>query len=435
MIRERKEIDKRGLDRATLETIRESLTLANPAWDKAMKRGQEPKGSPYLVLYKEDKDCLLVPRHFGLSRFPLTDKRYTDRPITWPATNWMPRPHQVAPLQALCENKEGVVVLPCGSGKTVLTLLYLAWRGQRALAIAPSETVRDQWCEYFEVMFPEGMSHIVGGKNWRTDSPLSAATLQLIALYPPPPEFFQQFGVVIFDEVDMANAAQLSQALTMFNTERIGLTATKTRDDKMDVLSDLHIGPTIHCQEDVPEALRAKIHIVKTKIWMHPKANLPREITRVSMREDKMNRVFQTIHSALAHKRKLFVLCERIEQAEMYHAHALAQGIDCTLAHSKTKKETRDYSRQVIFATNLIGRGFNCEELDTLLVTGIFIYSAREFKQLLGRLQRPAEKRRPTVVIYLDDHSDLAGHLYHILAKTRNYYLSIEYSKDSGRAA
>ena len=432
MVKKWKVIKKAGISRAVLEPNRTSLAIPNPVWAKQIKRGDTPKGNilSHIICYTEDQGSIYVPRYFSLSRFPLENRQYLDRPIKWPATKWKPRPEQLGPIQALRDHKEGVVVLPCGSGKTVLTLLYLGLRGQKALAVSPTETVRDQWCEYFEFMYLEGWSHPVSGKNWKTDSPLSSVTLQQIALHPPPPEFFQQFGVVIFDEVDVANAAQLSQALRMFNAERIGLTATKARDDRMDVLTDLHIGPVIYRREDVPPELRANIYIVRTGFWMSTSANLPLEITRVSMLTEKMERVFSTLQRAIEKGRKICVLCERIEQAEMYYRHALKLEIDCTLAHSDIQKSKRDYSRQVIFATNLIGRGFNCEELDTILVTGIFSYSAREFKQLLGRLQRSAEKKRPTVVIYLDRHPQLAGQLRKILAKTKDYYSNAQYLQD-----
>jgi len=417
-----KEIPFAEMTTESYEKLRQHLTWKNPQHTKLERLGYPTGNAPQLIqAWERGEGVFLVPRNFGNSRFE-KEPEYQSVPVKWPKTTWTPRPHQIMPLKVLEEKKEGTIILPCGSGKSILTLLYLAKRGQRALVLVPTKTLVGQWVEYFNNVFNgKGGAKKITSKNWEAAEHLSVTTYQQIALHPLPEGFYEQFGVTVYDEIDVANAVQLSKAFPALNTERVGLTATKHREDKMDILGDLHIGPPIYENTQMPDSVKPNLWVKATGIFLNPSAPIAREITAASMHPAKQKLVFEYIRKATAKDRKVFVLCERIDQAEWYHRLAQEMKLESSLAHSKVKEKDRDFSKQIIFATNLLGRGFNRVDLDTLIVTGVYSYSGREFRQLLGRVQRVVEGKKHVIVIVLQDrHSMLAAKLRRIIDSTRD---------------
>ncbi len=424
-----KEISMEALTVGDMRKIENSLLLENPAWLKRDRLGYSTKGTPRFIKCWGKKDSIVyVPRHFGNSKFPGAPY-YLLHHVKWPETDWTPRPLQIDPFERLKKVKEGVVVLPCGFGKSIVALFFLQYLNQRALVLVPSRTLTKQWKDYFQEMFgTKSGVKIANSKDWKAGKYLTIATYQQVALHPLPEEFHKQFGVVIYDEIDVANAVQLSMALPKFNALRVGLTATKHRDDGMDVLSDLHVGPTVCNVTRMPDSVRPSIYVKDTGLVLRQSIDMPSAITEVSISADKEEQVLHLVRRALEKDRKVFVLCERIAQAENYHSTAREEGIDTSLAHAKLPKKDQDFSGKVIFATQMLGRGFNDEDLDTLIITGLFMYSPREFRQLLGRVQRVKEgKKRVVVVVMQDHHPILAYKLKDLLRSTNELYKEVLY--------
>ena len=428
--KEWKEIEKSILTDEQIQLIKNRLTIENPAYKKALKyQRATPEGmEPYITLFREDADKIYVPRNWSNKTLkPI--KQYNKSLVRWPDTKWELRDYQYAPYDELMVEKDGLICLPCGTGKSIITLFAARSIGQRTLVISPTKAVVKQWLDYFKDMFgdlPNGCKQLTS-KDFLAADFLSSITLQQVALHPLPEWFTKQFGIVIYDEVDIANAAQLSKALPMFNCLRFGLTATKRREDQMDILSDLHIGPILFEMTRIEEAARPTIWIKNTGLFYNSAAPLPVSITAASKSPVKKEIIINYVQRALEKNRNIFVLCERIDQAEDYAAtlEELFPG-QIALAHSGTK--TKDYTKPVIVATNLLGRGFNKEDLDTLLVTGIFIYSVREFRQLLGRLQRRSAGKKRLMVIVLQDNSGLLDHkLKKILFENKDLYTEVKW--------
>ena len=412
-----------------LARIEQALVLENPTWRKTMQLAYSTKGIPrWLKLWGEVNGNIMVPREFGNSKFPGTS-HYLDRPVEWPTTSWAPRLHQKEPLAKLMEAKEGVLVLPCGFGKSIITLFFLEFLGQRALVLAPTKTVVKQWVTYFDEVFGgDGEARIATSKNWKAAKHLTVASYQQVALHPLPKEFHEQFGVVVYDEVDTANAVQLSKALPKFNCLRVGLTATKEREDKMDVLSDLHIGKVVYKSTKMDASVLPSIYVKDSGLHLPDGPPPVRMITINSLSGQKQEVVMDLVRKAAVKNRKIFVLCERIEQAENYYEAAMDEKLSCSLAHSKIKEGLRDYSKQIIFATNLLGRGFNLEELDTIIITGLFSYSGREFRQVLGRGQRLMKGKKKVIVVIVQDRGPmLRRKLDKVLRAAKELYTDVTY--------
>ncbi len=159
----------------------------------------------------------------------------------------------------------GVLVLPCGAGKTVIGLAAMAQAGSHTLVIATSILAARQWIA--EAAAKTGLDPDLVGEysGERKDlRPLTIATYQVLTWRDPKaPEdaplevahphlaIFntREWGLVVYDEVHLLPAPVFRATAQIQAVRRLGLTATLVREDRRegDVFS--LIGPKRY---DVP---------------------------------------------------------------------------------------------------------------------------------------------------------------------------------------
>ena len=153
----------------------------------------------------------------------------------------------------------GVLVLPCGSGKTVIGIAALAQCGAHTLIIATSISAARQWIR--EIIQKTDLDpSLIGEYNGeRKDiKPITVATYQVLTwahpgaaedadLFERHPHLAvfdrQEWGLVIYDEVHLLPAPVFRATARIQAVRRLGLTATLVREDgkQADVFS--LIGP------------------------------------------------------------------------------------------------------------------------------------------------------------------------------------------------
>jgi DNA excision repair protein ERCC-3 len=134
----------------------------------------------------------------------------------------------------------GVVVLPCGAGKTVVGIGALARVGRRTLVLTTNGTAVLQWRrELLEKthLAPEDIGEYTGeAKEVR---PVTVATYQILTHRRTKGDPFTHFdlfrredwGLVIYDEVHLLPAPVFRVTARIQATRRLGLTATLLRED------------------------------------------------------------------------------------------------------------------------------------------------------------------------------------------------------------
>ncbi len=152
----------------------------------------------------------------------------------------------------------GVVVLPCGAGKTIIGLAALAALKTETLILTTSTTAVEQWRR--EVLDktdldPELVGCYTGDS--KTIAPVTLATYQIVTYRPTKDGEFPHFplfnkrdwGLIIYDEVHLLPAPVFRVTADIQARRRLGLTATLVREDhrEEDVFS--LIGPKKY---DVP---------------------------------------------------------------------------------------------------------------------------------------------------------------------------------------
>jgi hypothetical protein len=152
--------------------------------------------------------------------------------------------HQRDAVRELGEGRSGVLEIGCGGGKTVIALHHIACTKAPALVIVPDSNVATQWQE-------RAMEHL-GLRREQIGTlddicPLTITTYAMLARRIPKltDAYKQRFGTVWYDEGHHVGAPTWAAAASFGHHQRVCLTATPLRADGMNVLIDLHIGPTL----------------------------------------------------------------------------------------------------------------------------------------------------------------------------------------------
>src|SRR5438034_9664108 len=152
----------------------------------------------------------------------------------------------------------GVIVLPCGAGKTIVGLAAMALLQRSTLVLTTSITAVKQWRRELldKTDLPDDQIAEYTGES-KAIGPVTLATYQILTHRPDKKEDFPHFklfdsrdwGLIIYDEVHLLPAPVFRATADIQARRRLGLTATLVREDghETDVFS--LIGPKKY---DVP---------------------------------------------------------------------------------------------------------------------------------------------------------------------------------------
>jgi len=165
------------------------------------------------------------------SELPFRDNVQDPIPCPKLTCNIQLRSYQAQALRAWDEaGRKGVIVLPTGSGKTVIAMKAIELVNQPAIVIAPTLDLVEQWRSWLQDEFKVEVGVYGGG-----DSTLRALTVSTYdSAYLRASELGNRFSFIIFDEVHHLGAEGYRQIAEMFTAPyRIGLTATYEREDML----------------------------------------------------------------------------------------------------------------------------------------------------------------------------------------------------------
>ncbi|MHB1955940.1 MAG: DNA repair helicase XPB [Sulfobacillus sp.] len=148
------------------------------------------------------------------------------------------RDYQLDAIKAFSASGNGVIVLPCGAGKTMVGLGAMAEVGRDTLILTTSVAALHQWRS--EILDKTSLgSASIGEYSARVKEmrPVTLTTYQLLshkkgAVYPHFDALNQHdWGLIIYDEVHLLPAPVFRLTASLQSRRRLGLTATLIRED------------------------------------------------------------------------------------------------------------------------------------------------------------------------------------------------------------
>lgn len=259
-----------------------NLVLDNPDYYKLERMGKWTGNTPKkLYLYEVMGDALWLP--FGclqdvwnihpvkadyLPEFcPIQTREYDSRINLYP--------YQERAVQSALKGKNGILVMPCGSGKTQCGLEIIARIGGRALWLTHTQDLLNQSKKRAEsVLGQGGYGSITAGKvNLGTH--ITFATVQTLSKLDLN-DYRDQWDVIVVDEAQHCagsptRVTQFYKVISRLSARyKIGLTATPKRADGLQAAMFALLGGKIHevTREEVAHTTcPVKVSVIPTG-WM-----------------------------------------------------------------------------------------------------------------------------------------------------------------------
>jgi len=159
-------------------------------------------------------------------------------------SNVVLRDYQNHALDAWAANgNRGVIILPTGSGKTLVGIKAIFQLNTPTLVVAPTLDLVDQWRTRLKKAFKIEVG-VLGGGEWDIKA-LTVSTYD--SAYIHADKLGNRFGLLIFDEVHHLPATGYRNIAEMFASPyRMGLTATFEREDGLHVELDRLVGGKVY---------------------------------------------------------------------------------------------------------------------------------------------------------------------------------------------
>jgi DNA excision repair protein ERCC-3 len=311
----------------------------------------------------------------------------------------------------------GVIVLPCGSGKTIVGLAALAALQTETLILTTSTTAVEQWRR--EILDKTDLDRELIGTytgDSKTLAPLTLATYQIVTYRPKKDGEFPHFhlfderdwGLIIYDEVHLLPAPVFRITAEIQARRRLGLTATLVRED--------------HREEDVfsligPKKFDVPWRVLESKGWIAEarcheiRLGLPAEL-RMEYAVAEWREKFRLASENPAKDELVATLLEQHDGPDdrvliigqyLKQLRRLAARFDMPLITGQTpnaeREELYDNLRRGILRRLILSKvgNFAIDLPDAnimIQVSGTF-GSRQEEAQRLGRILRPKEGERP----------------------------------------
>jgi DNA excision repair protein ERCC-3 len=317
----------------------------------------------------------------------------------------------------------GVIVLPCGSGKTIIGMAAMALVKAHTLILTPSVTAARQWIREIlqkTTLSKEQVKEYSG--DTKEIGPVTVATYQILTQRKKskdfqPEEFknfslfgAQKWGLMIYDEVHLLPAPVFRFSADMQATRRLGLTATLVREDHKETEVFSLIGPK---KFDVPWRVleaqgwiaQAKCHEIRVNMnselrMAHAVASPREKIVIAGCNPEKFVIVKKLLEKHSEENDRILIIGQYIEQLE-----TLAKEIGTPLITGKTPNRDRDKlydsfrkSEIRILMVSKVGNfSIDLPDASVLIqISGTF-GSRQEEAQRLGRVLRPKKDGRPAM--------------------------------------
>lgn len=344
------------------------------------------------------------------------------RSPTTTGRSWALRPYQSEAVEAFYaggseQAGSGVIVLPCGAGKTVVGLGVLAASQTNTLILCPNIVAVRQWKE--EILDKTTLTAGDVGEyssERKEIKPITLATYQILTYRPfavdaqtgevgdfPHMQLFRsrEWGLLIYDEVHLLPAPVFRATAELQARRRLGLTATLIREDGRERDVFALIGPKRyelpwHDLEQAgyiagAECVEVRVPMDADRRMEAALAETGQDAYRIAAENPRKLPILDTLVARHRHDHVL-VIGQYIKQLE-----AIAKRLDAPLLTGKTPtaERMRLYDQfkagtiPLLVVSKVANHAIDLPDADVAIqVSGTF-GSRQEEAQRLGRILRP----------------------------------------------
>lgn len=329
-------------------------------------------------------------------------------PIALNEDGWHLRNYQEYATDAFWSGGSGVVVLPCGAGKTIVGAAAMAKAQSTTLILVTNTVAGRQWRDELlrrTTLSANDIGEYSGEK--KEIKPITIATYQVVTRKTKGEyralELFdsRDWGLIIYDEVHLLPAPVFRMTSDLQSRRRLGLTATLVREDgrEGDVFS--LIGPKRY---DAPwkelemAGYIATAECIEVRVDMDPEERMlyataqPRDRYRIAAQASAKLRAVDKILAS--HDQQALIIGGYVDQLRELGEHLDAPVIDGTTSTAKREKlfqQFREGELAILVVSKVANFSIDLPEAALAIqVSGTF-GSRQEEAQRLGRLLRPKE--------------------------------------------
>ena len=330
---------------------------------------------------------------------------------------FLARDYQESAVKSFLGNGErgtgfGTIVLPCGSGKTIVGILAMARLKTRTLILCPNVQSVHQWIR--EIRTKTNIADDMIGEysgDVKEIKPITVSTYQILTYRKPGTEEYAHFsllrdgrwGLIIYDEVHMLPAPVFRITAELQSIYRLGLTATLIREDgREDEVFSL-VGPKRYDSPWSELAQRGYIaeaycHEIRVPLMEEDEVGYALASKREKYRIASVNRRKLDIVEGLVQKHSedsIIIIGQYIEQLE-----EVGKRFSWPIVTGKTSNKVRDEIYQkfrnkeirVLIVSKVANFAIDLPDCSVAIqISGTF-GSRQEEAQRLGRILRPKER-------------------------------------------
>ncbi|MBE7701512.1 DEAD/DEAH box helicase [Oerskovia sp. Sa1BUA8] len=370
-----------------------------------------------------------------------TDPAHEDKP-------WAMRPYQQQAVEGFWHGGSGVVVLPCGAGKTIVGAGAMARSGTTTLILVTNTVSARQWRDELvrrTTLTEDEIGEYSGAR--KEIKPVTIATYQVLTTKRKGVYTHlelldaRDWGLVVYDEVHLLPAPIFRMTADLQARRRLGLTATLVREDgREDEVFSL-IGPKRY---DAPwkdieaQGYIAPADCVEVRLTLSDRDRMayataePEDKYRLAATAPGKNRVVEQI--AAAHPDdQVLVIGQYLDQLEELGEHLDAPVITGATTVRERQRlfeafRSGEISRLVV--SKVANFSIDLPEASVAIQVSGSFGSRQEEAQRLGRIMRPKQDGRTAhfyAVVSRDTvDQDFAAHRQRFLAEQGYAYRIVD---------
>jgi superfamily II DNA or RNA helicase len=390
-------------------------------------------------VYRENAAKIYVPRFYGIKRYGLPDNSELsegediDISFVKELRDYQTNVVNIylkyvnTPISMTSRDECGngcILELPCGYGKTVLSLKIIAELKKKTLILVHKEFLMNQWIERINEFLPSARVGKIQGPVYEVEGKdIVIGMIQTLHSRDFPSEAFSPFGLTIIDEVHRIGSEEFSKTLLKTLTPyMLGISATVERKDRLTKVLYMFIGDKIYSvdrNDDDPVNIRSiefKTNDREFNETEYDFRGAPKYSTMISKlceygpRSDFIVTVIHDLIKENEHKQIMVLAHNRALLTYLYDAiHHRISNDESTVGYYVGGMKEKDLkiteSKKIVLATYAMA----AEALDIKTLSTLVMASPKtDIEQSVGRILR-TRGQNPIVVDIVDSHEYLKG--------------------------